>query len=780
MPKPDESRNIVLLSDGTGNSSAKLMKTNVWRMYEAIKLTAGDQLALYDNGVGTSSFKPFAVLGGALGWGLKRNVRTLYMFACSNYRPGDRIFAFGFSRGAFTIRVLIGLIDDQGLITGVKGRELERRAKWAYRAYRKRFNPTKGLVTPLRAIRDWVLRKVERGPRYTGDGNVKPSVAFVGLWDTVDAYGLPIDEMTRGWDQWVWPLSMSDRRAPDVAEKICHAVALDDERHTFHPVLLDETGERRSAHTDEERVTQVWFAGVHSNVGGGYPDDSLAHVSLRWMASEACKKRLRLHEHVTNEWEARADPNGPLFDSRRGLGCYYRYNPRSIKKLTDDRFAKVAVPRPKVHHTVFGRIAAGRDDYAPIVLPDQYVVVREDGALLEGDHNPYEHPTQARSRCADQERVWNLVWWRRIAYFTTVGLTALLLARPFIIDPNAGGLLAVPSNGLSGAIGLLSTFLPRVAEPWVEFYQHRPIQLIVLGGLIGGLLWVSTSLQRAISDSMRGIWDATTRQPASPVTPSRPPTDWVYRFRSHRLYRDAFGAVTRKILPFVFGFGCLAALMVAVAGTANRMWFAARSAAGVTCVNASTLRPWHGEPIALPLRSNELCQQTGLELKQGHLYRVEIVLPDNDVVPWDEQWRDKEIPVATSEGFSSGRSPLFMMFLPFRRVLTARWFVPMVRIGNHLAEYHQLNRIEEIPRQLPAGQPPQAGVKRKSRGFVEFTPTFTGQMFLFVNDAVLPGPWVKRLYENNHGTATVTVSEIESDAVREGFKFAGGPLAAGG
>ena len=131
MHTPDTPRNIVLLSDGTGNSSAKLMKTNVWRMYEAVQLTGGDQVALYDNGVGTSSFKPFAVLGGALGWGLKRNVRHLYMFACSTYRPGDRIFAFGFSRGAFTIRVLIGMIEDQGLIVGVKGRELERRAKWA-------------------------------------------------------------------------------------------------------------------------------------------------------------------------------------------------------------------------------------------------------------------------------------------------------------------------------------------------------------------------------------------------------------------------------------------------------------------------------------------------------------------------------------------------------------------------------------------------------------------------------------------------------------------------
>lgn len=133
-------KRVVLLSDGTGNSSAKLMKTNVWRLYQALDLRAGDQVAMYDNGVGTSSFLPFAMLGGAIGWGLKRNVLSLYRFACQNYVYGgggdgaDAIYAFGFSRGAFTIRVLIGLIDSQGLITGVKGREFERQARWAYRS----------------------------------------------------------------------------------------------------------------------------------------------------------------------------------------------------------------------------------------------------------------------------------------------------------------------------------------------------------------------------------------------------------------------------------------------------------------------------------------------------------------------------------------------------------------------------------------------------------------------------------------------------------------------
>src|SRR5215813_3360242 len=79
-------KNIVLLSDGTGNSSAKLFKTNVWRLYQALDLSDGTrQVAFYDDGVGTSSFKPFALLGGAFGFGLKRNVLDIYKFACRNY-----------------------------------------------------------------------------------------------------------------------------------------------------------------------------------------------------------------------------------------------------------------------------------------------------------------------------------------------------------------------------------------------------------------------------------------------------------------------------------------------------------------------------------------------------------------------------------------------------------------------------------------------------------------------------------------------------------------------
>src|SRR5258708_36523951 len=96
-------RKIILLSDGTGNSSAKVWRTNVWRTFDALDLSGNDQVAFYDDGVGTSSSKPMAFLGGAFGFGLKRNVFASYKFACATYgKNNEELYAFGFSRRQFT------------------------------------------------------------------------------------------------------------------------------------------------------------------------------------------------------------------------------------------------------------------------------------------------------------------------------------------------------------------------------------------------------------------------------------------------------------------------------------------------------------------------------------------------------------------------------------------------------------------------------------------------------------------------------------------------------
>lgn len=265
MPK-----NIILLSDGTGNAAASIWRTNVWRIFQAIDLTNSDQVARYDDGVGTSSFKPLAILGGAFGWGLKRNVIDLYKFLCRTYSPGSNIFAFGFSRGAFTIRVLIGLVAREGLIPFTTQDDLDAKAVAAYRAFRRaRYGTTAGaLFRPIRDIfvfsRNFVLRR----ERYDSTKNIMDvSVRFLGLWDTVAAYGLPVEEWTIGIDRYLWPLELPDRKPWSKIEKACHALSIDDERTTFYPVLWDESD------VEPGKFLQVWFCGAHANIGGGYPEN---------------------------------------------------------------------------------------------------------------------------------------------------------------------------------------------------------------------------------------------------------------------------------------------------------------------------------------------------------------------------------------------------------------------------------------------------------------------------------------------------------------------------
>lgn len=197
---------IILLADGTGNSAAKLFKTNVWRLYRALDLSDPQQgelpqIAYYHDGVGTSSFKPLTLLGGIFGIGLKRNVLDLYSFLCRNYEKGDRIYLFGFSRGAFTARVLASLIATQGVLRCPTENELHRYVPDVYRRYRRRYklplfhrkNKTipadedqkVGLVDRLRDVRDAVIRgyrRIRRIPQYNKDMPEQvENIDFIGV-----------------------------------------------------------------------------------------------------------------------------------------------------------------------------------------------------------------------------------------------------------------------------------------------------------------------------------------------------------------------------------------------------------------------------------------------------------------------------------------------------------------------------------------------------------------------------------------------------------------------
>ena len=132
-----------------------------------------------------------------------------------------------------------------------------------------------------------------------------------------------------------------------------------------------------------ERISQVWFAGMHANVGGGYPDDGLAHVALGWVMDQAELNGLRLEPQIRDELKAMADDNAPLYDSRHGLAGYYRYNPRRIEALVQRN--RLRIGPVKVHESVLRRIQAGTDGYAPITLPPGFAVVTIAGDIVDGD-----------------------------------------------------------------------------------------------------------------------------------------------------------------------------------------------------------------------------------------------------------------------------------------------------------------------------------------------------------------------------------------------------------
>ncbi len=484
-------KKIIVLSDGTGNSAAKRHKTNVWRLYRALDLHRKDQIAMYDDGVGTQQFLLFKLLGGAFGFGLKRNVIELYKFLCRNYETdgteegSDKIYLFGFSRGAFTVRVLAGLIARCGLVEVFQSeRDLHRQACQNFDEYRTRYRLAySGLFSKGRS----------RNNKCNDDC---PEIEFIGVWDTVDAYGFPIDEIAIFWDKWIYPLRFPDQGLWKRVVRACHAVSIDDERHTFHPVLWDERGNE-----DSERIEQVWFPGVHSDVGGGYPRSELALVSLDWMISRVEESAtggsgLHFRADLRGEYRHRSDWHGAQHDSRSVLAAYYRYKPRNIADLCNGRDAEkanVKIDLPKIHRSVFERIRGKVVPYAPTDLPEKYRIVSTRGKIDE--KSEFESEIQRTVRAKEMKSALAVTGWRRWLYWVFLVATAMLPASQFYLDWAAGTPCKTATCPPDPALKLIGDLLPDFVFGWVEALRQNPEWMVAFAILFGAL----TVLKRAAS-----------------------------------------------------------------------------------------------------------------------------------------------------------------------------------------------------------------------------------------------------------------------------------------
>jgi uncharacterized protein (DUF2235 family) len=263
-------KRIVVCCDGTWNRPDEVSPTNVAKIHGAVADTDGErrQVPFYHRGVGTSGGLDRYV-GGGFGWGLSRNVRECYRFVVDEYEPGDELFFFGFSRGAYTARSTVGLIRNAGILR----REHVDRVDDAYTLYRGRGDDRHPNGAESKRFRQ----------SYSHD---EIDVRFVGVWDTVGALGIPgVPKMLAGR---LW--AFHDTQLSSKVKLAYQALAIDEQRRPFVPSLWYRSP------GDDGVLEQRWFAGVHSDVGGGYPQCSLADIALCWMAGRARAAGLALKD----------------------------------------------------------------------------------------------------------------------------------------------------------------------------------------------------------------------------------------------------------------------------------------------------------------------------------------------------------------------------------------------------------------------------------------------------------------------------------------------------
>ena len=261
------SKRIILCADGTWNTphgpADQPGNTNVRRLYDCV-IDDDSQLKYYDSGVGTdgSPFEHF--FGGTMGDGLFQKVQDGYQFLSYVWDPGDEIYIFGFSRGAYTARSLSGMIASFGVPT----KNLDNLT-------------TRGIFNVYR-ITDHAARVAAKAQLVDQYGLTDVTVRMVGVWDTVGALGIP-GHLFSSFDESKY--GFLDTTLSPCIENAYHAISVDERRSSFVPTLW--TNPDGTPRANDNKVKQVWFPGVHCDVGGSYAERGLSNITLRWMIDSA-------------------------------------------------------------------------------------------------------------------------------------------------------------------------------------------------------------------------------------------------------------------------------------------------------------------------------------------------------------------------------------------------------------------------------------------------------------------------------------------------------------
>ena len=319
-------KRIVFLCDGTWNSADAPEPTNVVRIAHLLSESDGPvtQIPVYIQGVGTGegnmrlSRRLDRLLGGAFGWGLMDNVVEAYRHLVFLYEPGDEIFVFGFSRGAYTARSFVGFVRAMGILP----RTALHLVPDAVARYRDHAAATKPGTAESAAYRLRIGSRVATDPdevlwRHDNGHPDAPllKVPYVGVWDTVGALGVPRHVPVLGRIA-AAKYGFHDTYLSSMVDAARHAVAIDERRRSFEPTLwkdLDAMNEGRAG----TPYRQLWFAGDHGSVGGGGDIRDLSSIALAWIAEGAADAGLAFDAPAMAALAGEHRPLGPLHNHSR-------------------------------------------------------------------------------------------------------------------------------------------------------------------------------------------------------------------------------------------------------------------------------------------------------------------------------------------------------------------------------------------------------------------------------------------------------------------------------
>lgn len=392
-------KNIIVLCDGTGNQIDRNL-SNVLKLFRVLRKSE-TQLVYYDPGIGTIgagdawarySQNAKSVFELATGYGLDSEIAGAYEFICRHYANGDAIFLFGFSRGAYTVRAVAGLLHTIGLLQPNQVNIVS----YAVTAYKHASEQNDLDIA-------WQFAKVA--------GAREALVKFLGVWDTVASVIVPRSDR-------LFPQLQTlphTRTNPSVAV-FRHAISIDERRrmfrlnHWIEPQPFVENPFNKQAPTAMQDIKQVWFAGCHSDVGGGYAEEesAISKFPLDWMIDEATAHGLQINPTMRQRLVFGSDDDdGPMkFVSPSSLGCVHNSmtkgwlplewipKPVGLQETKRRQFLNFYLPqaepramfgkdlpRPRVHQSVLDRKAA-MTTYNPENFPSDFDV-EPYGALMD-------------------------------------------------------------------------------------------------------------------------------------------------------------------------------------------------------------------------------------------------------------------------------------------------------------------------------------------------------------------------------------------------------------